>query len=415
MSQERLKNGPECDANRNITCVASRARGRLELIPNCALEFALVAPIPFIDLQAQRRRLGEPLNRAIQAAVEGGQWVMGPQVAELEKQLAAFAGVKHCIACANGTDALMIVLRAWNIGPGDAVFVPAFTFAASSEVVALVGASPVFVDVLEDTFNMDPSSLEAAIAMVRRQGKLRPRAIMPVDLFGQPADYRTIEPIAAREKLKMLCDTAQAFGATLDGRRTGAIGDAAATSFFPAKPLGCYGDGGATFTNDDELADLLRSIRIHGQGSDKYENVRIGVNSRLDTIQAAILLEKLKIFPDEIEKREVVAQNYNRALSQSNRIRIPHVASAAKSTWAQYTIQVPDRDRLQLALKAKGIPTVVYYPIPLSRQKGYRDYPATPTPVSDALSKTVVSLPMHPYLDGETVETITSSILGFIE
>lgn len=378
------------------------------------MESALAAAVPFIDLQAQRRRLGEPLNRAIQAAVEGGQWVMGPQVEELEQKLAAFAGVKHCITCANGTDALMIVLRAWNVGPGDAVFVPAFTFAASAEVVALVGASPVFVDVLEDTFNMDPASLETAIAMVRRDAKLRPKAIMPVDLFGQPADYHAIELIAAREKLKLLCDTAQGFGGVADGRRTGAIGDAAATSFFPAKPLGCYGDGGATFTNDDSLAELLRSIRIHGQGRDKYENIRIGVNSRLDTIQAAILLEKLKIFSAEIEEREAVAQRYNRRLGQSNKIRVPRILAGTRSTWAQYTIQVPDRDKVQAALKVAGIPTAIYYPIPLSHQEGYREFPAAPTRVSEKLSKTVISLPMHPYIDDATLEVITSSILSSV-
>ena len=367
--------------------------------------------IPFIDLQAQRRRMGAGLTKAISDAVEGGQWIMGPQVAALEAQLAEFAGVKHAIACANGTDALLIVLRAWGIGPGDAVFVPAFTFAASAEVVALVGASPVFVDVLEDTFNMDPQSLEAAIAMVKREGKLRPRAVMPVDLFGQTADYRVLEPIVAREGLKMLCDAAQGFGGLLDGRCSGGIGDAAATSFFPAKPLGCFGDGGASFTNDDGLADLLRSIRIHGQGTDKYENVRIGVNSRLDTIQAAILIEKLKIFPEEIEMREVVAQRYSKALSRSNRIRVPHMIAGAQSTWAQYTIQVPDRDKLQADLKAKGIPTAVYYPIPLSHQKGYRDFPGAPVPTSEKLSKTVVSLPMHPYLDEATQARIIEAVL----
>ena len=370
----------------------------------------MAAAIPFIDLQAQRRRLGEPLNRAIQAAVEGGQWVMGPQVMELEEKLAAFAGAKHCITCANGTDALMIVLRAWDIGPGDAVFVPAFTFAASAEVVALVGASPVFVDVLEDTFNMDPASLEAAIAMVRQTTSLRPRAVMPVDLFGQPAEYRAIEAITTREKLKLLCDTAQGFGGVLDGRRTGTIGDAAATSFFPAKPLGCYGDGGATFTNDDALAELLRSIRIHGQGRDKYENVRIGVNSRLDTIQAAILLEKLKIFPAEIEERERIAVGYNQRLGQSNKIRVPRVIAGAQSTWAQYTIQVSDRDKVQTSLKERGIPTAIYYPIPLSHQKGYRHYPSAATAVSEKLSKTVISLPMHPYLDDRTLETISEAV-----
>jgi len=368
-------------------------------------------PIPFIDLQAQRRRLGEPLVQAIQAAVEGGQWILGPQVRALEEKLADFAGVKHAVSCANGTDALMIVLRAWNIGPGDAVFVPAFTFAASAEVVALVGASPVFVDVLEDTYNMDPASLEAAIALVKNAGKLTPRAVMPVDLFGQPADYRTIEPIAARENLLMLCDAAQGFGASLGARVAGGIGDAASTSFFPAKPLGCYGDGGASFTNDDGLADLLRSIRMHGQGEDRYENVRIGVNSRLDTIQAAILLEKLKIFPQEIEMRETVARRYHAGLSASNKIRAPHVIAHAQSTWAQYTIQVPDRARLQADLKAKGIPTAVYYPIPLSAQKGYAHFPSAPTPVSDRIANSVISLPMHPYLDAPTQDRIIEAVL----
>ncbi len=369
------------------------------------------ASIAFIDLQAQRRRLGEPLTRAIQAAVEGGQWILGPQVKALEQQLAEFAGVRHCVTCANGTDALMLVLRAWEIGPGDAVFVPAFTFAASGEVVALVGAEPVFVDVLEDTFNMDPASLEAAIAQVKREGRLRPRAIMPVDLFGQPADYHSFERIAAQEKLLMLCDAAQGFGALLDGRRAGGIGDAAATSFFPAKPLGCFGDGGATFTNDDGLNDLLRSIRVHGQGSDKYENVRIGVNSRLDTIQAAILLEKLKIFPEEIALRETAARRYREGLGASNRIRVPYVIEGVQSTWAQYTIQVPDRDRLAADLKAKGIPTAIYYPIPLSRQKGYAQFPSAPVPVSERLSKSVISLPMHPYLDAPTQARIIEAVL----
>jgi len=367
--------------------------------------------IQFIDLQAQRRRIAEPLNKAIAAAVEGGQWILGPQVTELEEQLAEFAGVKHCIACANGTDALMLVLRGWDIGPGDAVFVPAFTFAASAEVVALVGASPVFVDVLEDTYNMDPASLEAAITLVKREGKLKAKVVMPVDLFGQAADYAKLEPICKREGLKMLCDTAQGFGALLNGRRAGGIGDAAATSFFPAKPLGCYGDGGATFTNDSAFDALLRSIRMHGQGVDKYENVRIGVNSRLDTIQAAILIEKLKIFPDEIEKRDRIAKRYNEKLGQSNRIRVPHVIDGATSTWAQYTIQVPDRDKLGADLKAKGIPTAMYYTIPMSRQKAYAQYPTAPIPTSEKISKTVISLPMHPYLDEVTQDAIIAAVL----
>lgn len=372
------------------------------------------APIPFIDLQSQRKRLGISLDRAIAAAVEGGQWILGPQVAQLEEQLAQFAGVKHAISCANGTDALMMVLRAWEIGPGDAVFVPAFTFAASAEVVALVGATPVFVDVHQDTFNIDASSLEAAIALVKRERKLKPRAVMPVDLFGQPADYASIEPIVRRENLRMLCDTAQAFGARLDGRVMGSLGDAAGTSFFPAKPLGCFGDGGACFTNDDELARLLRSIRMHGEGVDKYENVRIGLNSRLDTIQAAILLEKLRIFPDEIVMRETVARRYAQGFGQSNRIVVPRVIPGAQSTWAQYTIQVPDRDKVQAELKTRGIPTAVYYRTPLASQKGYCHYPSAPLPISDRICKTVISLPMHPYLDVTTQDRIIEGVLASV-
>src|SRR3954467_12365520 len=292
----------------------------------------MTQPIAFIDLQAQRKRLGAPLDAAIKAAVEGGQWILGPQVAQFEKDIAAWAGVKHAVACANGTDALLLILRAWGVGPGDAVFVPAFTFAASAEVVALAGASPVFVDVLADSFNMDPASLESAIALVKKDGKLTPKVVMPVDLFGQPADYTALEPIARREGLKLFCDTAQGFGGALDGKRTGAIGDAAATSFFPAKPLGCYGDGGACFTNDDDLKNKLLSLRMHGQGSDRYEHVAIGLNSRLDTIQAAILIEKLKIFEDEIDKRNVVAQRYTQAFAGSNRIKTPVVLEGVTST-----------------------------------------------------------------------------------
>jgi dTDP-4-amino-4,6-dideoxygalactose transaminase len=258
---------------------------------------------------------------------------------------------------------------------------------------------------------MDPASLEAAIAMVKRDGKLKPHAVMPVDLFGQPADYAALELIATREKLPMLCDTAQGFGGIWKSRRTGGIGDAAATSFFPAKPLGCYGDGGASFTNDDALIELLRSIRNHGQGADKYENVRIGVNSRLDTIQAAILLEKLKVFPEEIEMRERIARRYSKALGQSNAIRVPRVIAGAQSTWAQYTIQVPDRDALAADLKAKGIPTAIYYPVPMTEQRGYARYPSVPVPASRAIGKKVISLPMHPYLDEATQDFIIAAVL----
>jgi len=370
----------------------------------------LADPIPLIDLQAQRRRLGESLNRAIAEAVEGGQWILGPQVAALEASLAAFAGVKHAVACANGTDALLLILRAWNIGPGDAVFVPSFTFAATGEVVVLAGATPVFVDVLADTFNMSPASLEWAVATVRRKGELNAKAVIPVDLFGQAADYRKLEPIVEREGLLMLCDAAQSFGATLDGRLAGSIGHAASTSFFPAKPLGCYGDGGACFTNDDTLAEVLRSLRMHGQGADRYEHPRIGMNSRLDTIQAAILSEKLKIFPDEIVQRERIARRYNAGLA-SNRIRTPTIIDGAQSVWAQYTIQVENRAKLQADLKDAGIPTAIYYPIPLGRQTAYADFPSAPTPNSDALSRSVISLPMHPYLDEATQDRIIKAVL----
>jgi len=369
-------------------------------------------PIPFIDLQAQRRRLGPALDAAIKAAVEGGQWILGPQVAQFEKDISAWAGVKHAIGCSDGTDALLLLLRAWGVGPGDAVFVPAFTFVATAEVVSLAGAVPVFVDVLSDTFNMDPVSLEAAIAMVKRDGKLKPKVVMPVDLFGQPADYRSLAPIAKREGLKLLCDTAQGFGAVMDGKRAGAIGDAAATSFFPAKPLGCYGDGGACFTNDDGLKEKLLSLRMHGQGRDRYEHVAIGLNSRLDTIQAAILIEKLKIFEDEIDKRNVVAQRYTQAFAGSNRIKTPVVLEGVTSTWAQYTLQVADRARFQADLKQAGVPTMVYYPIPLSRQPAYAAYPGVATPVSEALCGHVVSLPMHPYLDEDAQDRVIDAVLA---
>jgi dTDP-4-amino-4,6-dideoxygalactose transaminase len=367
-------------------------------------------PIPFIDMQAQRRRMGDSLTRAIAEAVEGGQWILGPQVAALEERLASAVNVKHAVTCANGTDALLLVLKAWDIGPGDAVFVPAFTFAATAEVVALAGASPVFVDVEDDTFNISLLSLQNAVTMIRKDGALRPRAVIPVDLFGQPADYNRLEPYIERENLLMLCDVAQAFGASLHGRFAGSIGQAATTSFYPAKPLGCYGDGGACFTNDGALAVALRSLRMHGQGADRYEHPRIGLNSRLDTIQAAILLEKLKIFPEEVTMRERAAARYNAGL-RSNRIRTPVVIEGAQSVWAQYTIQVDNRAKLQADLKDQGIPTAVHYPIALSKQRAYADFPSVPTPNSEKLSRRVVSLPMHPYLDETTQDRIIEAVL----
>ncbi len=365
--------------------------------------------IPFIDLQAQRRRLGKRIDDAILKVVNHGAYILGPEVQELETKLAEFCGARHCISCANGTDALALVLMAWGIKPGDAVYVPAFTFVATAEVVAWFGATPVFVDVLGDTFNMDPESLETAIEAAADM-KLTPKAVIPVDLFGQPADYRRLLPVAERHGLKVLCDTAQGFGAALDGRRTGTFGDATTTSFFPAKPLACYGEGGAIFTENDGLAEDLHSLRVPGQGRDKYDNVRIGMNGRMDTIQAAVLIEKLEIFPDEIEARQRAADYYSSKLG--GHLQPPVLMDGATSVWAQYTIQLDGRDGVQEACRSGGVPTAIYYPIPLVRQTGYRHYPTVPggTPVSEALAHRVLSLPMHPYLDRETQDRILALV-----
>jgi len=367
------------------------------------------AQIPFNDLRTQRARLGARLDAAIRRVVDHGAYILGPEVQELEARLAAFAGVNHCITCANGTDALALVLMAQGIKPGDAVFVPAFTFVATAEVVAWLGATPVFVDVLADTFNLDPASLAAAIPTAAQQG-LKPRAVIPVDLFGQPADYRAILPIAERHGLFVLADAAQSFGATLDNRRTGGFGIATATSFFPAKPLGCYGDGGAVLTDDAALAELLRSLRMHGQGSNKYDNVRVGMNGRLDTIQAAILLEKLEIFDDEISARQRVAERYTERFGGT--VTVPRLTSGATSVWAQYTIVSDRRDRIQAECKVAGIPTAIYYPLALTQQTGYRHYPSAPggVPRSEWLSQRVLSLPMHPYLDEATQDRIAAAV-----
>ncbi len=367
--------------------------------------------LAFIDLKAQQRSIEAALQQAIGRVLAHGAYIMGPEVAELESQLAAFCGCKHVLSCSNGTDALALVLRGWGIGPGDAVLVPAFTFAATAEVVAWLGATPVFVDVEEHDFNMAAGSLRDGIDTARKLG-LTPRAVIPVDLFGQPADYDALLPVATEAGLKVLCDSAQACGARYKSRRVGEIGDATSTSFFPAKPLGCYGDGGAVFTDDDALIEAMRSLRVHGQGSDKYENVRIGINGRLDTIQAAVLLQKLAIFPAEIEARERIAQRYNAGLS--NIVSVPRVAEGRTSVWAQYTIRVAAnaRQRVIAELKAKGIPTAVYYPIPLNRQPAYAGYPSASrgVPVSERLSGEVLSLPMHPYLDPDTQDFIVAEV-----
>ena len=363
--------------------------------------------IPFIDVAAQRRRLGTAIDAAVARVLTHCQFMLGPEVAIFEKELAAFCGARHAVSCASGTDALVLVLRAQGIGPGDAVICPSFTFCATAEVVALVGATPVFVDVDADTFNIDASGIRPAAAAARRNG-LTPKAVIPVDLFGLPADHDAVAAAAKAENLFVLDDAAQAFGASFKGRKLGTFGDATATSFFPAKPLGCYGDGGAVLTDDAAMAELLRSLRMHGQGSDRYDNVRIGLASRLDTIQAAILSEKLKIFPDEIAARERIARRYAEGLG--NLVIVPRVPSGSTSVWAQYTIRIPDgrRDKFAAALKAEGVPTAIYYPIPLHRQQAYKDFPVgdAGTAVSDQLAGEVISLPMHAYLDAPTQDRI---------
>jgi len=368
--------------------------------------------LPFIDLAAQQARIRASLDRGIAAVLDEGQYVLGRQVRELEKALSEFCGVKHTLTCANGTDALQLALMALGIKAGDAVFVPSFTFAATAEVVPFVNATPVFVDVLPDTFNMDPESLKRAIVHARSLG-LNPACVIPVDLFGLPADYDALLPIARESGLKVVCDSAQGFGGVYRGRVTGSIGDIATTSFFPAKPLGAYGDGGALFTDDDALAHLIDSYRIHGKGSDKYDNERIGMNSRLDTLQAAILLEKLAIYADEIEARQGIAAAYSNALG--NYYEVPRVPEGLTSIWAQYTIKVRDaaeRTALQERAKAAGVPTAIYYPIPLHRQTAYRHFPSDPAgmKVSDDLADRVVSLPMHPYLSRADQETIIAAV-----
>ena len=370
--------------------------------------------LPFIDLAAQQARIRPNLEKAILNVLDGGRYVAGPEIARLEKELAAFCGARHCLSCANGTDALQIALMALGIKAGDAVFVPAFTFAATAEVVPLVNATPVFVDVLPDTFNMDPASLERAIAHARTLG-LNPASVIPVDLFGLPADYDALIPIARANGMKVIGDSAQGWGGVYHGRVTGSLADVSTTSFFPAKPLGCYGDGGAIFTDDDELAVLIDSYRVHGKGSHKYYNERIGLNSRLDTLQAAILLEKLAIYADEIEARQEVAQRYTAGLSGS--FETPFIPEGLTSIWAQYTLKTKstaEREALQARANEAGVPTVVYYPLPLHRQNAYKDFPVDPAglPVSDDLCGRVVSLPMHPYLASQVQERIVAAVIG---
>jgi len=369
-------------------------------------------PIPFIDLAAQRARLGKRLDEAMARVLEHGHYILGPEVTALEAELQSFTEAAHCITCANGTDALTLVLMAEGVGPGDAVIVPGFTFVATAETVAQLGATPVFADVHAGTFNLDTASLERGISAAKQNG-LKPRAIIAVDLFGLPADYRVIGKTAQENELLLIADAAQSLGSAIGKRKAGTLADYTTTSFFPAKPLGCYGDGGAVFTDDEKRAELLRSLRFHGRGEQKYDNVRVGVNSRLDTLQAAILREKLTIFADELEVRDNIAMRYNSGLREH--VSIPECPDGYRSSWAQYTFRLedtPQRDAVQKRCADDGIPTAVYYPVPLHRQSGYSHFPADPDGlrISEELAGTVLSLPMHPYLDKATQDRIIDTV-----
>jgi dTDP-4-amino-4,6-dideoxygalactose transaminase len=368
-------------------------------------------PIPFIDVAAQRRQLGKAIDEAVGRVLNHCQFILGPEVRELEAELAAFSGARHAVSCASGTDALTLILLAKGIGPGDAVFCPSFTFAATIEPPALLGATPVFVDVEEDTFNIDIASLERAVATAKKQG-LKPKAVIPVDLFGLPADHDSIAEVAEAEGLFVLDDAAQGFGASYKGRKLGTFGLATATSFFPAKPLGCYGDGGAIFTDDGELAETIKGLRVHGQMPGKSEFSHLGITGRLDTIQAAILIEKLKIFQDEIETRNRIARRYHEKLG--NVAIVPRVPDGYTSVWAQYTIRLPKgaRDGVAAALKAEGIPTAIYYAKPPHLHEAYKRYPVADggLPVTERLSHEVISLPMHAYLDEPTQDRIVEAV-----
>lgn len=382
--------------------------------------------IAFIDLQAQRRRIADRIDAAVKRVIESGAYIMGPEVGAFERDLATFGRAKHALSCANGTDALALVLMAWGARPNHAVFCPSFTFTATAEVVPWLGSTPVFVDVSPDTYNMDPAHLEASIEAVKAEGRLQPLCVIAVDLFGQPADYPAIKAICDRHGLKLIADSAQGFGCTLNGEHPLRWADATTTSFFPAKPLGAYGDGGAVLTDDERLFDVMDSLRIHGRAvkSDlqgrsfdhdpKYLSFRIGMNSRLDTIQAAILIEKLAVFPDEIAARMRIAARYNERLAPYV-AKVPTLIDGSVSVWAQYTIEHDARDALAAHLKAQGVPTAVYYPVPIHMQSPYARYPTGPggLPVTEAAAGRVLSLPMHSDLDEATQDRIVAAVASF--
>lgn len=385
-------------------------------------------PIAFIDLAAQQSRIRSQVEARIARVLDHGRYILGPEVAELEEKLAAFAGVKHCVGVSSGTDALLMALMAQGVGPGDAVFTTPFTFIATAEVISLLGATPVFVDIDPHTFNIDPDQLALAIQAVQENNpsiyplprtedgspaQLQPKAIIPVDLFGLPADYDPIMALARKHDLFVVEDAAQGLGGIYKGRQAGGLGHIGTTSFFPAKPLGCYGDGGAVFTNDDGLAEIVRSIRVHGKGTDKYDNIRTGLNARLHTMQAAVLLAKLEIFSLEIEERQRVAQRYSDGLKGCDKLVVPCVPEGCQSVWAQYTLLAQHRDIIQEELKSRGIPTAIYYGRCLHLQPAYADlnYQAGDFPVAEASSANVFSLPMHPYLKDHEIDYIVDAVL----
>lgn len=365
--------------------------------------------VAFIDLDAQKALISSEINSAIARVLQHGKYILGPEVTELEAALSNYTGVSNVVGCSSGTDALLMILMALEVKVGDAIIVPSFTFPATPEVAALLGATPVFADVDKDTFNITVEEIEKAVAVAKNEG-LTPRAVIVVDLFGQPAEYEEIQSVCNKHDIDIICDAAQSLGAEYKGKKIGSFGCATATSFFPAKPLGCYGDGGAVFTQDEKLAKKLKSIRVHGKGTDKYDNVIVGLNARLDTMQAAILLEKLKIFPEEVASRQKVADYYSRNLNTA--VKTPKVIDTAKSVWAQYTITVEKQQRgsIKEFLAEENIPTAIYYPKPLHQQEAYKGFPKTDCTTSEKLSQTVLSIPMHPYLDTDTQDIIIDAI-----